>query len=326
MSVSKRARWTEEEASGLPMGEHDYFDRKSGRLLAEADFDSKLAKALSAFANSGGGYLLLGVENDGKFDGVDPVYKGKTSTREWLEQLCPNLVDYPLNDIRVHEVERSAPSVIPQSKVVIVIDVADSERAPHQSRRDRKYYVRIGGRSEPAPHQLIEDIRSRIRHPNVVAGMEIVGASVGGHGEQSPENVSLNIGMTLSNASNVKAQNVCVFTATDYGKLTYDEDLLGAVQPRANPGSSQVFWELKHPVYPGMETFFQFKYGFTAQARRLVPSALSYVVLGGERHIRDLKISWKLFADSAPAKAGAVGLGEMGIREKLQAVRKDFSG
>ena len=60
---AKQERWTEEEVNGLPAGEHDYFERKSG-LLFENPADrspllDNLSKAISAFANSGGGHLVL---------------------------------------------------------------------------------------------------------------------------------------------------------------------------------------------------------------------------------------------------------------------------
>jgi hypothetical protein len=67
----KRERWTEEELIRLPTEEPDIFDRKSGLLLnKEDDFLNAVAKALSAFANSGGGSLLLGVTDDGILDGL----------------------------------------------------------------------------------------------------------------------------------------------------------------------------------------------------------------------------------------------------------------
>jgi predicted HTH transcriptional regulator len=52
---------------------HDAFDRKSGRLLSDQDFEKDLGKELSDFANSGGGHLLLGVKDEGAFDGVPVV-------------------------------------------------------------------------------------------------------------------------------------------------------------------------------------------------------------------------------------------------------------
>lgn len=47
-----RERWTEAEVLNLPTGEHDYFDRKAGRLLDDGHWRTILAKAVSALANS----------------------------------------------------------------------------------------------------------------------------------------------------------------------------------------------------------------------------------------------------------------------------------
>ncbi len=165
MSIAKRERWTEDEILAFPSGEHAYFDRKSGALLTDKNFEKDLAKALSAFSNSGGGHLLLGIKDDGTFDGVPKIHKGRQRTREWLEQVAPYLVAYPLQDIRIHEVEPSTPSAIPPDKIVIVIDVGDSILAPHQSTIDHLYYYRVGGHSRPAPHFYLDTLRGRERYP-----------------------------------------------------------------------------------------------------------------------------------------------------------------
>src|SRR5579863_5130650 len=96
MAIVMKQRWTEADAAALPGGEHDFFERKSGAMMDDSDFRKNLGKALSAFANSGGGHLLLGVRDDGAFDGVNPIKSGRTSTREWLEQVVPNLLVFPL--------------------------------------------------------------------------------------------------------------------------------------------------------------------------------------------------------------------------------------
>lgn len=146
----KRERWTENEVLALPKGEHDYFDRKSGALLDSGDFRKDLGKLLSALSNSGGGHVVLGVEDDGTMTGVAPL-RGRTPAREWLEQVIPNLVSFPLEDFRVHEVEAGTPTAIPSGCVVLVIDVGDSVLAPHQAEVSRTYYYREGGHSKPAP-------------------------------------------------------------------------------------------------------------------------------------------------------------------------------
>lgn len=160
----KRERWTEEEVLSLP-DEHDFFDRKSGRLLSDKNgFNLAVGKALSAFANSGGGHLLLGVKDDGLFDGV-PEMQGGTTTREWLEQKIPNLVIYPLQDFMVHQVVPSSPSSIPAGKVLIVIDVGDSDLAPHQNAADHIYYCRVGSHSIPASHFYLQTLWRREIYP-----------------------------------------------------------------------------------------------------------------------------------------------------------------
>src|SRR6266480_1931445 len=162
----KRERWTEPDLLSLPSGENDRFDRKSGALLDDPASPRTLAKALSAFANSGGGHLIIGVKDDGTIDGVPKIRRGRTSTKDWLEQIIPELVSHSLQDFRVHEVEADTPSVIPVDRVVIVIDVGDSMLAPHQDIFTKYYYHRSGGRSEPAPHHYLEMLWGRDKYPS----------------------------------------------------------------------------------------------------------------------------------------------------------------
>jgi hypothetical protein len=166
MNIVKREKWTEIDIDALPLGEHDYFERKSGQLFNKnkGEFLDDVAKAISALANSGGGHLLLGVNNDGIPDGMPPK-EGKTSIKDWLEQKIPYLVDYSLSDFRVHLVLRSDPSRIPPDREVVVVDVGDSTLAPHQSSRDKTYYHRRAGRSERAPHFYLELLRQRLVNP-----------------------------------------------------------------------------------------------------------------------------------------------------------------
>ena len=173
----KRERWTEGDVDALPAGEHDYFERKSGQLFADTDaLLGKLAKTVSALANSSGGYIVLGVNDAGIPDGVPPM-RGKTSTREWLEQKISQLVAYPLADFRVHVAEPSTPSRIPAGSQVIVVDIGDSALAPHQCLQagggaiKHLYYYRQAGHSVPAPHFYLELLRQRLVAPALTADL-----------------------------------------------------------------------------------------------------------------------------------------------------------
>jgi hypothetical protein len=169
LNVVKRERWTEADLDELPAEEPDVFDRKAGQLFdtGQDNFLNSIAKALSAFANSGGGSLILGVKDDGKSDGLPPLVGRRTAMRDWVEQKVPHLLDYPLADFRVHTVIKSDPSRIPDGREVVVIDVGDSAAAPHQCKLDKVYYRREGGRSVPAPHFYLELLRQRLTSPTL---------------------------------------------------------------------------------------------------------------------------------------------------------------
>ena len=171
MAIEKRERWTEAEVLAFPAGEHDYFDRKAAAFV---DSREAMAKAVSAFANSGGGHILIGVRDDGTIEGISRT-RGRTATREWLEQVIPSTVSPPLSDFRVHEVEPDlAASQIPSGRAVLVVDIADSRLAPHQAEMQRIYFYREAGHSKPAPHFYIEALRNRLVTPILRADFESV--------------------------------------------------------------------------------------------------------------------------------------------------------
>ena len=60
-----RESWSLADIEALPTGENDKFERKSGKLFLDGNFQEKLGKEISAFANSGGGHIFLGIANNG---------------------------------------------------------------------------------------------------------------------------------------------------------------------------------------------------------------------------------------------------------------------
>jgi Putative DNA-binding domain len=317
VSTAKRERWTEADVLALPAGEHDYLERKSGNLLADSHMEKTLAKALSALVNSGGGHLLLGVRNDGKFDGVEPLHGGRTPTREWLEQFVPNLLDFPLDDFRVHEVEPASNSMIPTGKVAIVIDIADSERAPHQSQSDKLYYVRVAGKSQPASHRMLEDIRNRLRYPDIMLKrLEVVSvepsAGMSSNSRVWRPRLDITLRWTLENTGRLKANNCCVFSEVN-GQPAFapDRDFHQVVQSRPANDWHGAFWELQYPVYPHMETDFRCRLSVNAA---MDLGRLERVwVLPDICPLKELPIRWRVYADNAPPKSGQTTLEEMGF-------------
>ncbi len=162
-----KERWTEAEVLGLPDGEHNYFDRKSGKLFADkGKLYATLAKALSAFANSGGGHLVLGQMDDGTIDGVPPKKKAERlsvsgSSREFLSSSRTHW-----DRFRVHH--RSFESLLRRGFQQTRDDShPTSVKAgclPHQAAfpaDNPQYFYRQGGQSIAAPHHYLEGLRNR---------------------------------------------------------------------------------------------------------------------------------------------------------------------
>jgi len=101
--------WDEDYILSLPK-ENDEFDRKGARLLDtkagadENDVLNELAKQLSAFANTGGGQIIYGVEDDGTIGlGGVSVDMKPGGTKEWLERKIPVLTEYEIDGFAVYE-------------------------------------------------------------------------------------------------------------------------------------------------------------------------------------------------------------------------------
>ncbi|WP_076798246.1 RNA-binding domain-containing protein [Chloroflexus islandicus] len=160
--------WDEEYLLNLPIGEFDWLEVKSRRALDltlpnvhESDLRENLSKAISAFANSGGGVIVFGLSNprnnwqvdDG---GIDIAMK-RPSTRERLEDIIPTLVDLPLSSFNVYVVQsKSNTSQIAAGRGVFIVEISDSSQAPHQAtdnkilctyrRKISSYWPSVGSR------------------------------------------------------------------------------------------------------------------------------------------------------------------------------------
>jgi len=95
--------WSLSYIQDLPTGEHDWIELKGTHLLDlkipqvdENKVLEELSKQLSAFSNSGGGTIVYGLKDKTRevdSGGVSLSVKGRTSTKEWLEDKIPTLVE-----------------------------------------------------------------------------------------------------------------------------------------------------------------------------------------------------------------------------------------
>ncbi len=116
---------------------------------------TKIAKELIAFANTKGGMILFGVDDDGTIYGVESEKSEIDLIREAAGEYCEPPID-PI--VQVIELNR---------KDVVVAIVEESRTKPHRLQdyrdvlsRDAKVYIRINDRSVLASREVVRILES----------------------------------------------------------------------------------------------------------------------------------------------------------------------
>jgi hypothetical protein len=156
-----RAMETNDLLQIIPATENSEWEFKSAGVFAPQRFNEfkrqRLGRIVSSFANSGGGYLLLGKE-DGTavFENV-PTHEGRATMEDHLSLVMSQCVTPHYKDFEVFRL----PITGRGGESVLVVAFADSQAAPHQSNADTNYYYRLPGSCQPAPHFHLELLRGR---------------------------------------------------------------------------------------------------------------------------------------------------------------------
>jgi hypothetical protein len=167
--MSARALWEELRSGGWPLLERwkqerklEALDLEFKRVAADGpvrDDKRNLAKALSAFSNTEGGVLILGVETS-KIDGVDAVAELRpvANCLAWAqlcEQLVKDVVVPAVRGVRVEPVARPG-----SSEGVVVVYVPASAAPPHRAEGTdlKQYWMRTTTSSMVVPHNLLASL------------------------------------------------------------------------------------------------------------------------------------------------------------------------
>lgn len=117
----------------IAQGENQSLEFKSAQVQSES-----LAKEMVAFANSEGGLILLGVEDDGAISGLPVAEK---NFEEWVANVARQNV-VPGLDASINRVEQDG-------KAILVIDIPKGSDKPYQTRQNQ-FLIRIGSTNRTA--------------------------------------------------------------------------------------------------------------------------------------------------------------------------------
>lgn len=112
----------------------------------------ELAKDVSAFANTGGGYLIIGVDKKYNIVGVDKVVQNK-DIDEWINQTVNSNIEP-----QVFYYDPKLIHIAGGEKVLVVIHIPESTRKPHIVTEWNNYHIRLNDSSKTANHNQIRDM------------------------------------------------------------------------------------------------------------------------------------------------------------------------
>ncbi len=151
------------DLSCLPSEETETIEYKSSRTSPK-DLAVKIGRAVSGFANSGGGIFVAGVDEktasaDGGLD-IDN-YKGRQSLAEWIDQAVCEVKPTPKYHVELVRCSGDK-GTIDNGKAVVVLYIEESEYPPHMA-PDHRYYIRAGRNTVSATHFIVESLVAK-RH------------------------------------------------------------------------------------------------------------------------------------------------------------------
>lgn len=137
-----------------------------GKKLSPNDLKN-LGKAISGFGNSSGGVIVWGVDCSLTTDSSDvakaKVYiKNPKRFRSWLEGAVGGRTLPPHNMVISHVIE------VNENEGFVVTLIPQSNSAPHQDIKEKRYYMRAGSDFLPVTHDIIAGMFGRRPQPRIV--------------------------------------------------------------------------------------------------------------------------------------------------------------
>lgn len=119
----------------------------------------KIAKELIAFANTRGGFLFIGIDDDKSVYGIDGEKADAGLVIETAEKYCVPPVKYELHDFEIDK------------KEILIIEVFESDVKPHRMQdylaeldlNTAAVYVRVNDKSVPAGKEMIKILQAQTR-------------------------------------------------------------------------------------------------------------------------------------------------------------------
>lgn len=151
---------TEEEINqliSLNVEESIHLDFKQAESLGKNDRKKlELAKDVSAFANSAGGYIVYGIRESNHVADSFSFIDGNEITKEWIEQVIQTRIRRKIEGLKISPIRFNNDI----KKSIYVISIPESLLAPHMT-SDKRFYKRYNFESVQMEEYEIRNLYNR---------------------------------------------------------------------------------------------------------------------------------------------------------------------
>lgn len=240
--------------------ESHVLEYKEPRILEKPE---DFSKWISAFLNSDGGLIIVGIseENPNDKERIDAKifpktveFVNKEFNKERIDQLAITNIHSTIRpDIRIYPIRNN--DNIDES--IYLVEIPQGDNPPYQA-ADKRYYRRLNSTKYPMTHTEIADFFGRRKKPKLeviikqkkaLGGMEnafILQIFVTNTGNATAKNARI-----IVSFENLKIKNITIGPKTRIDDLRYDvptlqwDDFNGVVFPNKKNVSVSLIWELQ---------------------------------------------------------------------------------
>jgi Putative DNA-binding domain len=235
------------------IGESLILEYKRSRALSmDSKARDEICKDVSAFANSAGGQIIYGIEEDKNLptkldEGADP-----SIVKEWIEQILDSRIQPRIEGLVIKPIQLAK-----GYGFILNIPQATS-RAPHQA-PDKKYYKRQNFQSVPMEDYEIRDTLRRATTPVLDVMLSLGRSNAARLQFAHHQEVSKPVTLTaiVTNRSPQPAYHVVIYIGLDADLTTLVNVGLDRTNPPAGHVADTKTWIIKRYTSPPDQPIFQ---------------------------------------------------------------------
>jgi hypothetical protein len=195
---------------------------KSAESLDQNDKKkAEIAKDVSAFANSAGGFIIYGIrEENHKASSISPI-DGTTFTKEWLEQVIQTRIQRKIDGLSITPIRIN--NDIKTS--LYLVKIPESSLAPHMT-SDKKFYKRYNFESVQMEEYEIRNLYNRKEKTNLIIDNIVTSKNFEFEKSAEGEMAFLNLSFQVENIGKAVEKDYKLLIKLNFSNYSFHWDVL----------------------------------------------------------------------------------------------------